>query len=100
MIIAFKIELTFSIVVIKIKVISNIIDGLECLKLPYPNIVNILKVFKKGKMVYLIYECLSILLVNIQASPFGTLVEFKIAAVCKEVIWLFHLKLASNFKYR
>ena len=51
--------------VIKIRVISNIIDGLECLKLLYPNIINILKVFKKGEMVYLIYKCLSILLADI-----------------------------------
>ena len=72
--------------VIKIKVISNIIDNLECLKLPYPNIVNILKVFKKGEMVHLIYKCLSVLLVDIQASPFKTLAEFKIVAVYKEVI--------------
>jgi len=65
MIIAFKIELTFPIIVIKTRVISNIIDDLECLKLPYPNIVNILKVFKEGEIVYLIYKCLSILLADI-----------------------------------
>ena len=65
MIITFKIEPTFPIIVIKIRVTSSAIDGLECLKLPYPNIINILKVFKEGDIVYLIYKCLSISLVDI-----------------------------------
>ena len=60
-IITFKIEPTFPIIVIKTRVISNIIDGLGCLKLPYFNIINILKVFKEGEMVYLIYKYLSVL---------------------------------------
>ena len=51
--------------VIKIRVISSAMDGLECLKLPHPNIVNILKVFKEGDIVYLIYECLSVSLADI-----------------------------------
>jgi hypothetical protein len=61
-IITFKIEPTFPIIVIKIKVISNIIDGLGYLKLPH---ANILEVFKEGEMVYLIYKCLSVSLVDI-----------------------------------
>ena len=56
------------------------------LKLPYPNIVNILEVFKEGEIVYLIYKCLSVLLADIQASPFRILAEFEIATVYKEVI--------------
>jgi len=65
MVITFKIKPTFPIIVIKIKVTSKIVNGLECLKLPYPNIVNILKVFKEGEMVHLIYKCLSVSLVDI-----------------------------------
>ena len=51
--------------VIKTKIISNIINSLKCLKLLYPNIINILKIFKEGEMVYLIYKYLSVLLVDI-----------------------------------
>ena len=51
--------------VIKTRVTSNIINSLGCLKLPYSNIINILKVFKEGDMVYLIYECLSVSLADI-----------------------------------
>ena len=72
--------------VIKTRVISNIINSLGYLKLPHFNIVNILKVFKEGEMVYLIYKCLSILLADIQVSPFRILAEFKITTVYKEVI--------------
>ena len=64
-VITFKIEPTFPIMVIKTRVISKIVNSLECLKLPYPNIVNILEVFKEGEMVYLIYKCLSVSLVDI-----------------------------------
>jgi hypothetical protein len=64
-VITFKIELTFPIIVIKIRVISKTVNDLECLKLPYPNIVNILEVFKEGEMVYLIYKCLFVLLADI-----------------------------------
>ena len=64
-VIAFKIEPTFPIMVIKTRVISKIVNDLECLKLPHPNIVNILEVFKEGEIVHLIYECLSISLVDI-----------------------------------
>jgi len=65
MVIAFKIEPTFPIVVIKTRVTSKTVNGLKCLKLPYPNIVNILEVFKEGEMVYLIYKCLSVSLADI-----------------------------------
>ena len=51
--------------VIKIRVISKTVNDLESLKLPHPNIINILEVFKEGEIVYLIYECLSILLADI-----------------------------------
>ncbi|XTI91882.1 hypothetical protein V2W45_1247570, partial [Cenococcum geophilum] len=65
MVITFKIKPTFPIVVIKTRVISKTVNGLECSKLPHPNIVNILEVFEEGEMVYLIYECLSVSLANI-----------------------------------
>ncbi|XTI82851.1 hypothetical protein V2W45_1224868, partial [Cenococcum geophilum] len=64
-VITFKIEPTFPIIVIKIRVISKTVNGLECSKLPHLNIINILEVFKEGKMVYLIYECLSVSLADI-----------------------------------
>lgn len=51
--------------VIKERAVSITIDGLKCLMLPYPNLINILKVFNKGGIAYLIYKCLSILLVDI-----------------------------------
>ncbi|XTI86687.1 hypothetical protein V2W45_1232992, partial [Cenococcum geophilum] len=64
-VITFKIEPTFPIVVVKIKVTSKTVNGLECLKLPHPNIVNILEVFKEGEMVYLIYKYLFVSLADI-----------------------------------
>ncbi|XTI84448.1 hypothetical protein V2W45_1224693, partial [Cenococcum geophilum] len=64
-VITFKIKPTFPIMVIKTRVTSKTVNGLECSKLPHPNIVNILEVFKEGEIVHLIYECLSVLLADI-----------------------------------
>lgn len=50
------------------------------------NLVNLHEAFVSESLIFLVYECVTVTLEELQASPLATLVEYEIAAICTEVL--------------
>lgn len=49
------------------------------------NIVSLREIFSYRTSHYIVYDCMSVSLTDIQATPCGDFAEFEIVAICKEV---------------
>ena len=52
----------------------------------HANLVNLLAFFEHDDAINLVYECMQVSLLQLQASPYNAFVEYELAAICKEVL--------------
>ena len=98
--IAYKHELKHPIVVIK-KQIQKAEDNLKRISsTSHENVVSLYDAHSNAGDLYLVYESMDVSLTEIQSTPYGTLAEFHIATICKEVIFVYHVSLVSMLTMR
>ena len=63
-------------------------SDIECLlnTTRHANLVNLLAFFERDGAINLVYECMQVSLLQLQASPYNAFVEYELAAICKEVL--------------
>ena len=63
-------------------------SDIECLlnTTHHANLVNLLAFFEHDGAINLVYECMQVSLLQLQASPYNAFVEYELAAICKEVL--------------
>lgn len=84
-IVAHRADAKFLLVLLKKKPRSRSDAKHRLTSTDHPNLVNLLTFFEDDGVINLVYECMHVSLLQLQASPYNAFVEYEIAAICKEV---------------
>ena len=85
-IVAHRVDSQFPLVLLKKRAKPE--SDTECLLTTthHPNLVNLLAFFENDGEIKLVYECMQVSLLQLQASPYNAFAEYELATICKEVL--------------